>query len=319
MGNPTANDVHVDAALSDIAVAYIQDDTEFIATRIFPEVPVDKQSDYYYIWTKGFWLRNAVERRTPGDTYPEGRLELSSTTYFCDPYHLGFAIPDEDRDNEDSAVQLEQTGAEWLAKQFLLNREIKLAADAFITGVWGTTVTGGTNFTQWDDYDDSNPITDITTAKQTIHKSTGIRPNTLVMGQEVFDDLAEHPLLLEKFKYTNPGVLDEEEVRNALKVEKLVVGGSVYESTVEGASTATRSYIWGKNCLLLYVPPSPGIRVASAGYTFAWRQTDGGGYTTSIRNTREDNRDRDLLKGKHSFDHKLVGTDLGYMMLTCVG
>jgi len=103
-----------------------------------------------------------------------------------------------------------------------------------------------------------------------------------------------------------------------LKVDRLLVGTAVYESTVEGDTTPTRSYIWGKNAVLLYVPPSPGLMVASCGYTFVWRQTDSGGYTIAIRNTRQDDRDRDLLKGKQSFDHKLTGTDLGYMMLTAV-
>ena len=314
-GDPTSADVHVDSALSEIAIAYKPEG--FIADGLFPLVGVDKQSNYYYVWTKGFWLRNMVERRTPGDTYPEGRLQVSSTTYFCQPYHLGFAIPDEDRDNQDPAVQLEQTGAEWLATQFALNREIKVAATLFAAS-WETTVTGGVDFDQWNEYDVSDPVGTINTGKQVIQKSTGIMPNTLVIGQEVFDVLAEHPLLLDKFRYTQTGILDLAQIQQALKVQRLVVGSAVYESTVEGDATPTRGYIWGKKALLMYVPPSPGIRVPAAGYTFVWRQTDGGSLTVTIRNTREDNRDRDFLKGKHAFDAKITATDLGYYLNTCV-
>lgn len=318
MGNPTSSDVHVDMALTEICIAYVPEAERYIAEQVFPSVPVDKQSDYYYIWTKGFWLRNAVERRTPGDTYPEGRLELSNTTYFCQPYHLGFPIPDEDKENQDPAVQLEETGAEWLSSQFQLNREILIAATVFSTANWDNYVTGVTNFTQWDDYDDSNPIVQINTAKQTIQKSTGRRANTCVIGQEVLDVLVEHPLLLEKFKYTSPGILDAEQVRQALKVDKLLVGEAVYESTPEGADPATRSYIWGKNAWVGYVPPSAGLRVAAAGYTFELRWPEAGGQVASIRNTREDNRDRDLLKGKYAFDDKVVGKDLGYYIASAV-
>lgn len=316
MPDPTRSSIHVDGPLSDIAVAYKNE--EYIADQIFPVVNVPKQSDLYFIWTKGFWLRNQVERRAPGDTYPEGRLQVSNTSYYCNMYHLGYPIADEDRDNQDAAIQLEQTGAEWLADQFLLNRELVIAADIFTISVWATDVVGGTGFTLWDDYDNSTPIADITTGKQTIQKSTGKRPNTLLLGQEVFDILVEHPNLLDKYKHTQVGILDEEEVRKALKVEKLVVGASVYESTLEGDTTPTRSYIWGKNALLAYVPPAPGLRVAAAGYTFVWQQTDGGNLTVPIRNTREDNRDRDLLKGKHAFDNKVVGSDLGYFFSAAV-
>ncbi len=305
--DPTKSMIHIDTALSEIAIAYKP--TGFISDQVFPELPVDKQSDKFYIWTKGFWMRNAVERRTPGDTYPEGRLQLSNDSYYCDLYHLAFPIPDEDRQNADPGVELEIAGAEWLKTQFMLNREIKLAADIFTTSKWAT---DNTTATDWDDYDDSDPVADINTASQTIQKSTGQKPNTLVLGKQVFDALAEHPNLLEKFKYTGVGILDVEQVRRALRVEKLIVGEAAYESTAEGAASVTQAYIWGKNALLLYVPARPAKRETAAGYTFAWRIDDAGGLTVPIENIREDNRDRDLLKGKHAFDNKITGSDLGY-------
>jgi len=311
MPDPTYAQFHVDTPLSDIAVAYKPELDLMIADKVFPIIPVNKQSDKYFIWTKGFWMRNAVEKRAAGDEYPEGRLELSNDSYFCDIYHLGFAIPDEDRQNADAGVELEITGAEWLASQFALNREIQIASDIFATNKWDTDVTGGTDFTQWDDYTNSNPVTDIATGVQTIQKSTGKKANTLVIGKEVFDILAEHPLLLDKYKYTGAGILDVEEIRRALRVEKLLVGESVYDSATEGA-TASTGYIWGKNALLLHVPSRPGLRVAAAGYTFTWKMPDAGGYTVAISSSRQDWRDRDLLKGKHAFDHKVTGSDLGY-------
>jgi len=309
MPDPTRAQIHVDGPLSDIAIAYKNE--EYIAEQIFPTVKVKKQSDLYFIWTAGFWFRNMVERRTPGDTYPEGRLQLSDENYNCYLYHLGYPIADEDVANEDEAVELEQTGSEWLADQFMLNRELDVADTVFAADVWGTTATAPADFTEWADFDNSNPVTDVNTAKQVIQLATGKRPNTLVLGQEVFDTLQEHPIMLEKYKYTTIGILDEEQIRNAFKVEKLIIGGAVYESTAEGGA-GTRAYIWGKNAWIGYVPPAPGKRVAAAGYTFVWELSDSGGYTVAVRNTREDNRDRNLLKGKHAFDHKIVGSDLGY-------
>ena len=312
MPDPTREQFHVDGPLSDISVAYMQDAEDYIADKVFPVVEVEKQSDLYFVWAKGFWMRNVVERRAPGDEYPEGRLEVSTDNFYCNLYHLGFGIPDEDRSNQDPGIELEITGSEWLSSQFLMNREITIAADVFALTVWANDVVGGTGFTLWDDYDNSNPVTDVNTGKQTIQKSTGRKANTLVMGKEVFDILTEHPILLDKYKHTAAGILDEEEVRRALKVDRLIVGEAVYESTIEGATTPTRGYIWGKNALLCHVPTRPGLRVAAAGYTYVWRLADAGRYTVAISNTRQDWRDRDLLKGKHAFDHKIVGRDLGY-------
>lgn len=307
-GNPTGTDVHIDRALSQIAIACMN--TRHIADKVFPLVPVDHQSDYYYIWDKGSFLRNSVEKRTPGDTYPEGRIKLSNDQYFAPMYHQGYPIPDEDVKNQDDVVELEQTGAEWIQSQFLLNTEIVVAGIAFADSTWDSDLTGGTDFVLWDDYDNSNPVKDIDTYSQTIEQSTAVTPNTLILGRQVFDILKEHPLLLDKFKYTSAGILTPEQVRDALGVESLLIGRAVQETTAEGAATATRAYIWGKKALLLYVPPSPGKRVASAGYTFQWK-IDGTGLTTSISNIRQDDRDRNLLKGKNAFVPKVTGSDLG--------
>ena len=313
MPGPTTKDMHVDAALSSIAIAYNQD--QFVADQLFPAVEVEKQSDKFYVWDKGAFLRNAVEERTPGDLYPEGRLKLSNDSYSCAIYHLAYPITDEDRDNADPAVQSDRVGAEWLARQLRLNRELKIATSVFSTGVWETDVVGGTDFTVWSDYTNSNPITDVDTGKETVRQATGIEPNTLVIGQQVYNKLKQHPDLINLFKYSGNmnGVLQSDQIRDALGVERLVIGKAVSETSNEGDSTPTRSYIWGKDALLCYVPDKPGIMVPAAGYTFLWK-VSGTGLSTVVSNIRQDSRDRDLLKGKQAFDHKVTCTDLGYFL-----
>jgi len=307
-GNPTTSDVHIDAALSEIAIAY--KNTQFIADQVFPLVTVDKQSDKYYVWDKGSWLTNQVEKRTPGDTYPEGRMKLSDDEYFCDIYHLGYAIPWEKKKNADAAINLERSGTTWLANQFALNREIQLAADIFTTSVWDTDPTVGTDFTAWDDYDNSDPPDDIDTYRDTVLQNTGVLPNTLVIGKQVLSKLKRHPLLLDMYKYTGRGILTEAQVAEALDVERLIVGSAVQRTSNEGASTAVQAFVWGKHALLMYVPPAPALEEPAAGYTFVW-DLEGSGFTTAIIPTVQEDRDRDFLKGKHAFDYKVTGTDLG--------
>ena len=42
MGQPTRNSVHVDALLTNISVAYIQERSKYVATQVFPIITVDK-------------------------------------------------------------------------------------------------------------------------------------------------------------------------------------------------------------------------------------------------------------------------------------
>jgi hypothetical protein len=307
-GNPTAGDVHVDTALSEVAIAY--KNKQFIADQVFPLVPVDKQSDKYYVWDKGSWLTNQVELRTPGDTYPAARMKLSTDTYFCDIYHLGFPIPDENVKNQDAAIDLETRGSEFLAHQFALNREVQIAAAIFTSGVWDNNPTVGTDFVAWDDEDSSNPPEDIDTWNDTILQNTGVLANTLVIGKQVFSKIRRNPILLDMFKYTGKGILSEAQVAEALGVDRLLIGTCVRRTSLEGASTATQAFVWGKHALLLYVPERPALDEPASGYTFTWNLDDTG-LTVNIIPTRQDDRDRDFLKGKHAFDFKVTAADTG--------
>ncbi len=311
---PGAQDIHVDTALSNVSVGYRN--SGYIADLIFPFVEVLKQSDDLYTWTKDFWFRNNVQKRTPNDTYPEGGLEVSTQKFFADIYHLAFPIADEDVANQDEVIELEITGSEWLADQFMLNREAKVVADFFKTGVWETdkTLTGGD---RWDDFANSDPEAEVRLMSRTMQKSTGTKGNVLTIGPEVRDKLAEHPLFLEKYKYTSVSLLDDTQIASVLKIPKIMVGEAVANTAQEGA-TFSGEFMWGKSALLLQVADRPGRRVPSAGYTFVWTMVDGADLIVQVTNVRDELRDRNVLRGKHAFDQKAVAVDLGSFLATVI-
>ena len=49
---PTRSDLHVNRPLTNMSIAYRQDATDLVADRVFPAVPVKKQSDRYIVYTK---------------------------------------------------------------------------------------------------------------------------------------------------------------------------------------------------------------------------------------------------------------------------
>jgi len=312
MAQPTPSDVHIDAALSNISIAYRND--SYVAQKVFPIVQVDKQSDKYFIFSKAFWFRNSVERRGPGSRYAEGGLELSSTNYECINKGLSFPLPWESIENQDAAIDLESDGAEWLADQFQLDREIALAAKIFNASAWGTTA-GLSGTSMWSDYANSDPISNIETARETVKKAIGRYPNVMLMGAEVWDKLKFHPDLLDIYKHTSVAVLTPDLVAKVFDgIEQLLIGNAIYNSTAEGVAFSG-GYIWPKNVLLLYVPKSPSIRTPAAGYTFVWKQN---GYAIAIERVEERLRKRDVLLADHAFDQKVVGSDCGYEITTAV-
>lgn len=318
MAQPTPTDVHIDAALSNISIAYRNEN--YVADLLFPRVPVDKMSDYYYIFTKDFWFRNSVQRRGPGARYAEGGMELSNTQYQCINKGLSFPLPWQTVANQDSAINMEEAGAEWLADQFMLDREIALKAKIMDASAWTSSTTlSGTS--QWSDYANSDPIGDINTGMETVKKLIGRYPNVLFMNAEVWDKLKWHPDLLDIYKHTSAAVLTKEMVAKVFDgIDKLIVGDAIYNSSDEGA-TFSGGYIWDKNAILLYVPPNPGLMVPSSGYTFIWKQDGMGGngdYQIPIRREEERLRSRDILLADHAFDQKVVGADCGYEVINAV-
>lgn len=318
MAQPTPGDVHVDVALSNVSIAYRN--PSYIADQIFPIVPVDKQSDLYYIWTKDFWFRNYVAKRAPSGQYPEGGLELSTTNYATIQYALAYPLPDELIRNQDSPIDMRKTGADWLGDQFMLNRELLFASNHFTTSVWATDL-ALTGTDRWDDYNspDSDPVADFELAMETVELATGVKPNLAVMGTQVWNKLRRNPSITGIFRNNNvPNpVLNLAQVAEVLGVEKILVGSAVQTTSNEGAATETRAYIWGKSCLIVYVTPTPALMTPNSGYTFVWN-VDDGGLQVQIKDIRDDLRDRNVLNGKHAFDQKVVGTELGYFLSTVI-
>ena len=151
MPQPTQSESHVDAVLSNISVAYIQKQEHFIASKVFPLVPVDKQTDKYYVYTKNDWFRDEAERRADATESAGSGYNLGTTSYSCDVFALHKDVGDQVVRNSDSVLQPFASATEFVTQKLLLRQEIQWVSDAFTTSVWATDKTGGTHFEVWSD------------------------------------------------------------------------------------------------------------------------------------------------------------------------
>ena len=58
--SPAPGDVHVNGTLTNVSLAYMQNTAGFVADKVFPGVPVTKQSDIYWVWPRAAWKGNAL-------------------------------------------------------------------------------------------------------------------------------------------------------------------------------------------------------------------------------------------------------------------
>src|SRR5579864_3576378 len=105
MPQPTMQAVHVNAALTQIATAYLQEDDAYIADKVFPKVPVQHRSDVYFKYRKGDFFRDEVQIRADGaESAGSGFNMDQSSPYQAQVWGLHKDIGPQARANADPAV-----------------------------------------------------------------------------------------------------------------------------------------------------------------------------------------------------------------------
>ena len=315
MPQPTSSQVHVDAILTNISVAYMQQADNFIATKVFPVVPVSKQSDKFFKYTKNDWFRDEAQRRADATESAGGGYNLATDSYQADVYAFHKDIGDQTRANADAPINVDREAAEFVTGRMLLKMETQFVSNFFTTSVWATDSTP-TNL--WSDYTSSDPIGDIETGKRTILSTTGYEPNTLVLGYDTFIQLKNHPDLIDRIKYTSSQVLSESLMASLFGVPRVMVAKSLKATNNEGGTEAY-AFNYGKNALLTYSAPSAGLLQPSGGYVMSWTGVSQGiGATIGVSRMRLEQYKADRIEAEVAFDMKVIGADLGYFFSAVV-
>jgi len=324
MPQPNINSVHVDAILTNISVAYLQNQDNFIADKVFPVVPVDKKSDKYFTYTKNDWFRDEAQRRADGTESAGSGYNLSTGTYSADVWAFHKDVGDQTVANADAPLNPLREATEFVTRRLLLRKEIQFVSDFFTTGVWADDVTGvagapsSGETKQWSDYSSSDPINDIEAGKSEILSSTGMEANTLVLGYEVFRQLKNHPDLVDRIKYTSSQTITEDMLARMFDLDRVLVAKAVKATNNEGASDAY-SFAYGKSALLCHTASAPGLLTPSAGYTFSWTGVSGGiGSTIGVSSFRMESLKAERVEAEMAFENKVIGADLGYFWNTIV-
>jgi hypothetical protein len=305
---PDVGDVHVNQMLTNISIAYRNMDEFYVADTVFPLVPVQKQSDIYLKYNRGFFHADEGDRmvRAPGTRAATTGFTIDKTnTYRCANYAIGMEIPDELRANQDVPLNMDRDAAYLLSDLQRIRRERAWAASFMTTSVWTgqSDQTGGSNFTKFSDYGGSTPFTVIRDGLRAVELSNGGRkPNKIVMGSIVWDRIVDHPDFIDRISggatTGNPALLTPTLFAAMLGIQEVVIGKAIYRSSDEGASV-TLARVLDDDFLLLYVPSAPSLLTPAAGYTFYWQPLTGGGIEF-VRSGRE-NRDKYDWFENHSY------------------
>lgn len=314
MPQPTASDVHVNIPLTNISVAFMQRQENFLGNK-WDAIPVNHQSNLYYIYPRGQWFRSQMQRRAPATESAGSGWELDTDTYRADKYSLHKDIADEERANQDQVIDMDRDATEWLSQQGLIHDDKLFVAEIFKTSTWTGSSTGGdiTPSTKWD-ASGSTPITDIRAQIFSMAEKTGHAPTDLIMGGRVWEALQDNADFLSRIAFGTPGapqIVSLDLLASILGLKRVLIGMGVENTATEGATDAF-SFLIGGNAMLAYFPDSPSLLKPSAFYKFAWTTPRGSGPGGQrIKRFRQERLESDRVEIDKYVDWKVVASDLG--------
>jgi hypothetical protein len=311
---------HIDRALTNISVAYMQADNAFIADKVFPIVRVTKQSDVYFSYSKADFFRNEVKERGRGVESAGGTWNLKEEPpYHCRKYAYHYDITQEERVNYDSPINVERDTTEWLAQKMLLRREIDFAEKFYKTGVWGRDVTAdGVHIRKWDD-PQSDPVAMVNNEMLRMAENTGKKPNFIIMAPDVFYALKNHDAIIDRIKYTQKGVVTLDLIAGLFEVDKIYIPWGIYNNGPKMPSEDTETgtdmkFIYKGSMLLGYRASRPSLKEATAGYIFAWTGLEGASaYGSRLVRIKMDmlGLGTERLEMEMAYDQKIICRDMG--------
>lgn len=237
----------VDPVLTNLAVGY--KNAEFIAEKIFPQVFTDKEGVQVPVFGKGSFVEYDTKRAVGA---------ASNVITLDAPNYLPIVLEEHDlaagvdyREQAESLFNEQAKATRRATKGVQLRQEIETAALLQAKSAYQSGHTKDLAATEKWSADNSDPLADIESARETVRAACGVRPGVLVVGASVLSQLKRNKALLASLSANDrKSLLTVEQLKNLLELDDIIVGQAV-SSVATGKPT---NDVWGKFASLIVRP-----------------------------------------------------------------
>jgi hypothetical protein len=258
--------------LGEAALEFIQQQDEFIGTKVLPIFPTKKKASIFPAITRESITRDADTKRAPRGNYNRDSFQAKDRQYSCEEHGLEGPLDDSEREMYASDFDAELTTVQIVTRRVLQAQEKRIAAQVFNT----STFSGANLYTDysaepWDNAS-SDVIAQVREVREKVRKNCGIDPQSLIMSKANIDRLLANTGIKSAIQYV--ARLTEAEILNALAdilgVKKIIVGKGIYNSAKEGKPFQGAD-IWSDDYAMVAVI-GEGQRLSdpTLGRTFLW-------------------------------------------------
>lgn len=225
-----------------------------VGNLLFPLVPVSQRAGKIIMFGKDQFKQVTNMQRSPGARTPRVQFGFSSSNYALVDYSIEGSLPKEIQEEQQATAkgftidgaQMAINSAMDIIKLRLELQQSSLATTLANYGASNKITLSGTS--QLSDYSGtSNPVAVVETGKEAIRQKIGKYPNTVILGPTVMAAIKQHPVIIDRMKYTGRDVVTTDILSSLWGIPNVAVGEAI---------TANDSDVffdvWGKHIVLAY-------------------------------------------------------------------
>lgn len=297
---PLKSQLHVNQLLSNVSVQY--KNSEYIWDKVFPQIPVMKDTDYYRVYDRSFKVPET--KRAAKGVAREFTFEFSLASYALEQHALkDYVGVDEEENNDQGSLKVDTV--ESLTDAIYRRIELSVAS-LFTTTNWSLNVSLTATNVWSANTTVSDPIPVFDTGMTTVINNSGKTPNFAILPRDGFVAIKNHVSVLDRVKYTSSEVT-QSMIQGLIGVQELLVPTAVQDTAANGLA-ASISPFFADFAFLGWKPAGGGgIKTPSCGYTFIRS-------TPRVRSWFDDERNADAIEVEVKYQPKVVASLTGYLI-----
>jgi len=297
---------------------------EFVADRVMAKAVVSAYAGSYTKFSSDSAFQVFDDTMTPEGKANEINFKGTLDSFLAQPYANTTHIDYDAAARNPVAVNLPEQKVGFVARNLKLNKELRTIALAKAATAYKTATASGFSGKAWTDAA-ALPIKDV----QVLRTKLAMAPNTIVMGEDVFILLQNHPGVLGQRPTLRAGSINSAEMAALFGVDQIIVSNLKYNTSGNRGRAQSLGYAWGGVFFMCYREPDDLMSTDSITWASQFLVDNDeveGPKTSQIMASQEgwivrawEEPDRGvagslMINAVHKYDLKVVASDLGALL-----
>jgi hypothetical protein len=325
MPHPTPASVRSNKLLENVCYRTIN--KSYMATNLWPIIPVKREGDKFGFWPASQFLRNEAQYPKAAGT-PAAQVGIVpdlTRSYTCEEYALAIVLPSRVKTNAESVLQLEARAAERVMDAIRMGLEIRVATACGTAANWTySNVTLATTLL-WSAPTTSDPVKDIDLLISNVEDNCLETCNVAGTDVKTWRYLRRHPSITALIfgpGADRPLIVTPQLFAQVFELDEFYVGRAIYTSSPEGTAegSITKLKIWANNPQASTQTGQFWAGHKPAGGVSIIEQTAGAIFRSSlrVRSWFADAPDADIIEASECVDEIIVSANAGGVIVPTV-